>query len=250
MNMVDRTFRGSSLVVLASLLLISSASTLGAQPKAPAWVRLNIIDVRGDMVDEFLAIQEQFSADAKKAGRPFRSVWQTAQIGPTWRFAIATPMKSIADLGAPSTSDDSVIDRAVKCIVSRRSLIVRPMNDLSKPLPAGTTPSLAVVTMTEVAPGREDDYISWLKNDYIPHFDKVGVHYLSGDVGLGGGNSFVQFALFESFDEIAKGSPLMRSAGPEGAAAVRAKRAGIVTGGETMIMRYDKERSFDQRGSN
>ena len=249
MTKVNRNFVVTRLVVLASLFALAFASTVFAQPEPPRWVRLAIIDVKSDMVDEFLAVQKEMSAAAKERGVPFRALWATEQIGPTWRYIVASPMESLEELGATSQTDQTLIDRVVRCIDSRRSMIVTPMNDLSKPLPMGTTPNIAVVFMNRVSPGREADYTSWLKNDYFPHFDKVGVNYLSGNVGLGSPASYVHFILFPNFAEFAKGSPLNRSAGQEGADAVLAKRAGIVRGGDSMIMRYDTERSFDQRGA-
>ena len=238
---------GNTLLTSMAVLV---ASLAGAQPEPPALVRFNIVDVKPDMVDEFRAVQREFTANAKKAGTPFRSVWQTDTLGTTWRYLIVTPMESYADLGTATTADESQIDRVRKCIVSRRSVVVSPMSDLSKPLPDGQSPKLAVTQVVRVAPGRNADYVSWAKSDYFPHFDSVGVHYLSADVGLGGRNSYVHFILFDNYEEIAKGSPLTRGAGAEAAAAIQAKRAGIVTDVESSILRYDSELSYDARGSN
>lgn len=235
--------------LLTSIALLT-AGMAGAQPEPPAYVRFNIVDVKPDMVDEFRAIQKQFSENAKKGGTPFRGVWRTDALGQTWRYLIVTPMESLAELGAATNTDQALIDRVLKCIVSRRSVIVVPMNDLSNPLPAGQEPKLAVTQVVRVAPGRDADYVSWAKSDYFPHVDSAGVHYLSGDVSLGGRNSYVHFILFDSYEEIAKGSPLSRGAGAEAARAIQAKRAGIVMDVESAIMRYDSELSYDARASN
>jgi len=250
MAILKRHSQRVGLFALTFLVLLGGAGAASAQPDLPALVQLSIVEVRPDMIDEFRSVQKEFAAQEKEAGTPFRAVWQTAQLGATWRFIIATPLDGYGELGAPLNLDQASIDRVVKCIVSRRSVAVTPLMDLTKPLPAGQAPKLAVTRLAKVSPGRNAEYVSWLETDFLPHFDKMGLHYLSGAFGLGGSGEYINFLLFDDFDEIAKGSPVRRSLGEEGAAAVTAKTAGIVADVETWVMSYQADLSYDARGSN
>ncbi len=204
------------------------------------------------MEAEFLSVQKEFSERESKAGTSFGGVFRTAQLGDTWKYIIATPMESLADLDNAPEADaarSSLIDRVRKCIVSRKSYAVRPIADASNDPVPGTPLILAVTEFVTVAPGRGSEYLALLESDILPHFDAMDVPYVTGQLGLGGAPGYVHFFYEDSFAEIGKGSPVSRALGPEGAEKVDAKLAGIVTHRELWVSGYVAELSDDNRSA-
>jgi hypothetical protein len=239
-------------MLLAGVTMLAVASTAAAQPAPPPWVQLNIVQVHPDMEAEFLSVQKEFSERASEAGTPFRAVFRTAQLGDTWKYIIATPMESLAELDDAPEADAArsvLIERVRKCIVSRRSYAVRPVAAASNAPAPGTVPKLAVTEFVTVAPGRGSEYLAILESDILPHFDAMDVRYVTGRLGLGGSPGFVHLFYEDSFAEIGKGSPLSRALGPEGAEKVDAKLTGIVTHQETWVSSYVAEVSYDNRSA-
>lgn len=253
MESIRRKLPVLALTLSAGVTVLAGASRVEAQqPKPPAWVQLNVVQVHPDMDAEFMSVQKEFSERAKKAGTPFRSVFRTAQLGDTWKYLIATPMESLAELDDTGETDaamSQLIERVRKCITSRQSYAVRPVAEASNPLPLGQNPKLAVTEFVQIAPGRGSEYLAHLDADVLPHFKTAKVPYLTGRLTLGGAPGFVHFFMEDSFAEIGKGSPVSRALGPEGAEKVDAKMAGIVTHVEAWVSRYLPEVSYDNRGS-
>lgn len=240
----------AGVTLLAGMTVLAVASTTMAQPAPPPWVQLNIVQVHPDMEAEFLSVQKEFSARASEAGTPFRAVFRTAQLGETWKYIIATPRESLAELdavGEPDPVNARLIERVRKCIVSRQSYAVRPVASASNAPAPGSTVKLAVTEFVNVAPGRGSEYQAILESDILPHFDAMDVRYVTGRLGLGGSPGFVHFFYEDSFAEIGKGSPVSRALGAEGAEKVDAKLVGIVTHQETWVSSYVAEVSYDNR---
>ena len=62
------------------------------------WFRVDIIQVIPDRLNDFIDLQVDDLIPAyKRAGGPFRSVWQTAEFGNTYERVFATPIASMAD---------------------------------------------------------------------------------------------------------------------------------------------------------
>ena len=240
------------LTLAAAMAVLLVAGAVEAQPAPPPWVQLHVVQVRPDMVAEFMSVQKEFSERAKEAGTPFRAVLQAAQLGDTWKFLIATPMESLAELDATPEADaefTTLVDRVLNCVVSRQSYAVRPIAEASKGLAAGETPKLMVTEFVRVAPGRGPEYLALLKSDILPHFDTANVPYITGQLGLGGRPGYIHFFYEDNFAEINKGSPVSRALGREGAEKANAKMAGIVTDLEIWVSRYLPEVSYDNRGA-
>jgi hypothetical protein len=231
------------LLILAAL----AAPQEAAETPPPPWVQLTVVDVRPGMVDEFLSVQRELTALAKKAKTPFRRVSRTEVFGDTYRFLIATPIERLAtfDRDAPrDASTTALVNRAERCIESRKSYAVRMLPDVGNPLPSDQTPDLMVLNIAKVAPGREQDYVSWLSSDVLPHFDEAKVHHVTGAMAFGGESGFLHVFYVKNFAELDLGSPLMRALGAEGAQAVTAKLSGIVTSNEIWIARIVPDVSY------
>lgn len=236
----------TTLAVLAALS--TTAAPVVAQDDAPPpWVQLNVLQVDPEMVDEFMAVQREFSARAKKAKVPWRSVSRTHIFGDSYRFLVATPVQNLASFdreGEPDAETESLINRLRRCVTSRTSYAVRVLHDVGNPLPAGEEPDLMIVNISKVAPGHEQDYMNVMMEDFLPHFNAAEVHHATGAMAFGGESGFVHIFYFENFSELDKGSPVMRELGAEGAQKVTAKFGGIVSSSETWITRRIPELSF------
>ena len=229
-------------------ILVALTAPAGAQEEAPPpWVQMNVIHVDPQMVDEFMAVQREFSARAKKAKVPWRSVSRTHVFGDSYRFIVTTPVQNLASFDRTRDADpetESLINRLRRCVTSRTSYAVRVLHDVGNPLPAGEEPNLMVMNISKVAPGHEQDYMNVMMEDFLPHFNAAEVHHATGAMTFGGESGFVHVFYFENFAELDKGSPVMRELGAQGAQKVSAKFGGIVSSSETWIMRRVHELSY------
>ena len=69
-----------------------------AQDAPIPWIQLSVVQVSPTMVDEFLSVQKELSARAKKARVPWRTVSRTDVFGDAYRFLIASPLETLASL--------------------------------------------------------------------------------------------------------------------------------------------------------
>lgn len=227
--------------------LLAAAPEAAGQDDAPApWVHLRVVHVDPVMVDEFLAVQRDFSALAKKAKVPWRSVSRTEAFGDTHRFLIATPAENLAAFDERNEPPGwaALVDRAERSITSRQSYAVRTMPELANPLPKGERPDLMVVNVVEVVPGREQEYVDLMAADFFPHFDEAKVHYVTGSLAIGGRGGFIHVFYVGDFAQLDEGSPVVRALGAEGAREATAKLAGIVSSSELWIARLLPELSY------
>jgi hypothetical protein len=226
----------------------SEAQAAKPVPERPApWMQLNVLDVEPSKVDEFLAVQRELTERAKKAKTPWRTVSRTEVFGDSYRFFIATPVRSLAEFDRRPEADPAlapILNRLRQCLRGRTSYAVRNMPDVGNPLPEGERPDLMVVNVARVAPGREQDYLNIMTADFLPHFNEADVHHVTGALTFGGESGFVHVFYYPSFAELDKGSPVMRALGAEGAQAVTAKFSGIVTKSELFIARLVPELSY------
>ena len=235
-----RTVAGSVLVCLA-------AGLAAAQDSPPPWLEMTIVQVDPARVAEFLAAQRELSTLDQEGDIPWRSVTRTAIFGDTYRFIITTPLESFARLDRTGDGDAAraaIITRIRNVITSRQSYAVRATPSLDNPLPDDETPSLMIVQIVSVVPGREQDYLRVMATDVLPHFDEAEMHHTSGALTFGGAGGYVHIFHVENFAELDQGSPLARALGAEGAQAVSAKLSGVVTRSEQWLVRYLPDQSF------
>lgn len=199
------------------------------------------------MVDEFLAVEREFTARAKKAKTPWRSVSRTEVFGDTYRFIIAQPVATLASFDRQTEADAELtllISRLRKCITRRTSYAIRTLPEIGNPLPGDKQPNLMVINLAKVAPGREQDYMGVMTTDFLPHFNEAKVHHATGALAFGGEGGFLHVFYVDNFAELDKGSPVMRALGAAGAQAVTAKLSGIVTSSELWIARLLPDLSY------
>ena len=230
---------------------LAGLPTVHAEPQdsdaIPAWIRLTIVQVEPDMVPEFLAVQGKMMAIAKNGDKPWRTISRTAVFGDQYRFVIATPGENLASfstLGEKASASSSINVRLEKTISSLHSYAVRTLPALDNQLPADQIPSVMVINISKVAPGREQEYYQIMEEDVFPHFNEADMHHRSGSLALGGEGGYIHIFYLNDFASLDQGSPVVRALGPIGAQVVTAKLAGIVTSTEQWVAQLLPELSF------
>ena len=206
-----------------------------------AWIEMTVVGVDPGRVDEFLAAQRELSALDREAGVPWRSVSRTAVFGVTNRFLILSPLASFARYDRDPAADAAraaAIGRIRRVVTSRTTYALRTTPGIDNRLPDDTEPSLTLVQVVSVVPGREQDYLRVMAEDVLPHFEEAEMHHTSGALTFGGESGYVHFFHVGSFAELDRGSPMARALGASGAQEVLTKLTGVVRRSEQWLVRH------------
>jgi hypothetical protein len=106
---------------------------------------------------------------------------------------------------------------------------------------------MAVVSALSIAPGHNQDYENYIKNDYLPVMKQSqGAVYLVSETLFGGdGNEYVTLTLRDSFADLDKGPIAIQVLGEEGARKLVQKMpAGTVTHIERSLIQFVPELSI------
>lgn len=237
------------------------AGGLPAQGQAPAkpvesqWLQLTIVNVQSGMAADWRKIeQEEVIPALKKAGAPGREVWTTGVFGIGGEYVIVTPIQSLAQfdgqspvartLGPEATA--ALMGRRARLETGRRNYALRTRPDLSHSPDPHRAQKLALVSIVEVAAGRNADLEALIKSDVLPAMKKAQAkgYYVSQVVYGGNASEYISVVSYDTFEEIGKGHPFEIALGSAGAAKLMAKSTGILTRLERYISRYVPELSF------
>ena len=202
---------------------------------------MTVVGVDPGRVDEFLAAQRELSALDRESGVLWRSVSRTAVFGDTYRFLILSPLADFARYDRDLAADPAraaAIARIRRVVTSRTTHALRATPGIDNPLPDDAEPSLTLVQVVSVVPGREQDYLRVMAEDVLPHFEDAEMHHTSGALTFGGESGYVHFFHVGSFAELDRGSPMARALGAGGAQEVLGKLTGVVRRSEQWIVRY------------
>ena len=203
---MKRLVVGSAVAVVVALLVSGSAPVTRAQEAMP-WMRVDIMEVIPDQLDEFIETQlEQVNPALRRAGVPWRSAWRTAEFGNLYERMFVTPMDDLAELdrGGPlafalDRRDLERIDERVRRTISgHRSYALRYRPELSVESPNAGGLALAWITTLEVAPGRLADWQAFMR-ERLPLFrgDNVVFGMYERYLGTGGGRVAARREPFE-----------------------------------------------------
>ena len=207
---------------------------------------MTVVGVDPGRVDEFLAAQRELSELDREAGVPWRSVSRTAVFGDTYRFLILSPLASFARYDRDPAADPAraaAIGRIRRVVDNRTTYALRTTPGIDNPLPDDAEPSLTLVQVVSVVPGREQDYLRVMAEDVLPHFEDAEMHHTTGALTFGGESGYVHFFHVGSFAELDRGSPMARALGASGAQEVLEKLTGVVRRSEQWLVRYLPEAS-------
>jgi hypothetical protein len=223
-----------------------------AQQQAPAWLRLAYVKVKPSMTNEYLATQKQVSDAFKKAGQ-HRDLWTTAGFGEVGAYVGVTPLNKLADLDSPGPVQKAMgeagyeryLAQVRNCLesVSYKAVLMRP--ELSLVRENAPPAKMAVVVNVQVAPGRTTDFEALIKSDYLPAWKKGGADEVWVNQSVFGvtGPEYIIVVTIPNFAELDKGNAMTRALGPEGAAKLSQKSAGIITGSTVVVSRRLEEYS-------
>jgi hypothetical protein len=221
---------------------------------APELLSVNVVHVKPEMALEWTEFQKKETIPTlQKGGILQRDAWRTA-IGEAYEVAFVTPMANLAVRDEPNPMVKALGEEGARAyaaknsrlIAGSRSFVIRTRPDLSYAPTSDEPPKLAVLSSLSIAPGRISDYETHVKTDVLPIQKKAqSLGYLVSQTIFGGdGSEFVTLALVSSFADLDKGPAAVRVLGPEGAAKLSAKSAGIISHTERIVIRYDPELSF------
>ncbi|MEK7830243.1 MAG: hypothetical protein AAB401_04110, partial [Acidobacteriota bacterium] len=189
----------------------------------------------------------------KKGGVKLRNTLVTANFGEALEYITVEPAESLKqfDGQAPllkALGDES--NRAwsakwLRMIAGSHTYLVQLRPDLSVNMPKPGTPhtKLAFSVRITVAPGRVQEYESYVKADVLPILQKAypkGV--LVSKVVVGGNcNEYFMVVFADSFEELEKSAQV---ATREGFTRIQPKTAGIILHTENNVLRYVPELSI------
>jgi hypothetical protein len=232
-----------------------AAAASATTPAAPVFFRLTIVEVRPDMLQEYIALQKSETIPAlQKAGLTRRDAWRTGVFGSTFTIAYTAPIASFASLDEPNPVLKAMGEEAyraylakmAKLITSQRVYALRDRPELGLKTEGSPMAKLAVLASVEVAPGRGTEWETILKNEWTPALKKAGVaNYGVSQVVFGGSaGQYYTFTPIENFAQLDKGHPITKSIGEAGMNKILAKMAPSSRSVERWIIRYDEELSF------
>lgn len=217
-----------------------------SQQQPPTWLRLSYTKVKPSMTQEYLAAQKQVSEAYKKAGL-WRDLWTTASFGEVGTYVGVTPFNKLADFDGPGPLQKAMgeagyqryLGQVRNYVDSASYKAVQLRSDLSLLKENAPPPNLAVVVNVQIVPGRNLDFEALIKSDYLPAWKKGGADQVFVHQSVFGvtGPEYVVVVTIPNFADLDKGSAMVRALGPEGAAKLNQKSAGIVASSTVMIGR-------------
>jgi hypothetical protein len=240
-----------SMWTLAAIIPLSrSAAAQGGQQAGPAaWLQITMVEVDPANIDEYIALQRDYASRAKRNAPAARTVARV-EVGANYGFLFITPMQNLAalDAAARNTNNDAELAaltaRLQRYIKGQHNFVIRTIPEIDNSLPANQQPAVMIVNIAKVYPGREQDYLKVMKEDFLPHFNKANMSHNTGSLTFGGENGFVHLFYFANFAALDGGSPVVKALGAAGAQAVTGKLAGIVSGSEQWLARVLPDLSY------
>ncbi len=242
----------------ALLLAILCAPFSFAQtqpPAAPQFLSVRVTRVKPEMAQEYRPFMQNETIPAyKKGGVKLRNTLVTANFGEALEYYSVEPVESLKQFDDPNGPLRKALgeegQRAwsakwLRMISGSHNYLVQLRPDLSVNMPKAGTPhaKLALSVRITVAPGRVQEYESYVKTDVLPILQKAypkGV--IVNKVVFGGnGNEYFVVVFVDSFEELEKSAQV---ATREGFAKIQPKTAGIVLHTANSVLRYVPELSI------
>jgi len=251
--------------ILTSALLVLALAPLGARgrvaaqapssaPTPPEWYSVAVIKVKPEMITEYVDLQKKEVMPAQqKGGLKERAVWQPAIFGPAYEYHVVTPIDGLARYDSPSPMVNALGEEGARTLQAKlrrlvdgsQTYLMRYRADLSHAPQMTGPPKLALITFVSTAAGRGTDFANVIKSDVTPAVRKAQTGYFVYQTMLGGDvNGFVTVAPVESFATLNLPSPIVKAMGQDAYDRLLAKTAGIVTGLERHVMRFNPDLSF------
>jgi hypothetical protein len=254
----------TTLRIVLSLCFFLLAFPIAAQDKpstatpaadAPMFFQVMIVRVKPDMVREYMELQKNETVPAlKKAGVKSREAYSTGAFGENFEFVFVTDIENFAQYDGPNPIVRALGEEGAaayfaknrKLIEGSRTYAFRARPDLSFFGTGQWAPAIAVVTMVEVALGRNAEFENFIKNDWVPALKKANVQGYAVSQAIFGGNAneYVTVTLFPNYAELDKGPPVVRALGQEAADKLMTKMNGVIVRADRSISKFEPTLSF------
>lgn len=250
------------LLLVAALSVKADAQTqsAGSQTAAQATstgerVEVTVVNVKPEMINDFWNfVKNDTNPALVKGGAKWSDVWATA-IGNGFEFYIVSPVENFAEFDGPGPLEKGLgkegmaawRTKAYRLVNSVRSFVLVSDPGLSYETKMTGPPHLAVLTFVTVAPGRNSEYESYLRNDYLPVVkqSKIAGFWVQETLFGGDPNEYVTLTLQDNFAELEKGPPARRVLGQEGMMKLMQKLpAGVITRINRTVIRFVPELSY------
>ena len=221
---------------------------------APQMTSISVVRVKPEMVTEWIELNKKTVIPAlKKAGVRERACFQTAQFGESFEYVFITPIETLAQYdGEPPMRKalgegyEAYLEKARRMVTSVHTFLDQGRQDLSYEGKMTGPPALAVVATITVAPGRTQEFENLIKTTVLPALKKADPtgYYVSQTLLGGDISGYTTVTFYDSFADMAKGSPLVKGMGAAGYESFLRKTAGIVVRAERAVYRYNAELSL------
>ena len=249
--------RSAIRLAAAVALLVSVGPVPGAYAQDGQWMRVDIVQVLPDKLDEYIELQiEDVNPALQRAGVPYRSSWRTAEFGNTYERLFVTPIANLADYdtGGPLARVldpdrlTRIRDRVRRCTQARQSYAIRYHPEMSVEVDNPSGLFLAQVATVQIAPGRQAEWEAFLLEN-LPKFRDADVVFGVYELAFGPGPTSCQIVENHStYAALEQPTILERAFGDQAAEAVAAL-GGVVMSVERTVLRYDAELSFSAPAS-
>jgi hypothetical protein len=251
-------FRWNACVVVAAMLVVAVVDTVPtiAQTAPPVnRQQVTLVRLKPDMVNEWLALQKNELMPAqKKGGVTTRTTLQTV-LGNAFEYATIIPYPSFGILDGQNAQQKALgteaaaklADKIRKCVLTQSTYLLTRRDDLSIPQGTATAARTAVV---RPLPGKQDEYLNYIKNDLLPVMKKAkdagkiaGYTVSIRGVGAAAGE-LTTTTYYNKFADIDAGNPAIAVVGQAAATALTAKGAALATNVQVIVRRRVADLSF------
>jgi hypothetical protein len=243
------------LLALIALAALTPMEQCLAQGGPPEWMHVRYVQVRPDMLQEWEDIQKnEVNPAIRKAGVPFRSVWQTAVFGDAFSFILVEPIEKFArfdeaspvESGAGKEESARIAAKLRKCIVSSRGVAGRFRTDLSILKALQRPPGLGIAVDITVEPSKRDEFEQFFKNEALPAWRKTEIDGLQVLQPVFGGvtNRYSMVFLVGKFAYLDGGPPLLKALGAEGMKKLEDRAAALIESEEITMYFYRDDLSY------
>lgn len=253
-------------LAIITFALISSKLAFGQtssnQPAAKRqWYHILESTLKSGVANEYYEFRAKERIPAlKKAGYKHQEFWVPA-VGEMGKIYTFEPMDDLNLFDqSPNRLTKALGEEGARALGKKTSQyladgghtwLARSRPDLSWTEQMTAPPKIAAVSHVKIARGRSADFENYLKNDYLPIVKKSGVLGYSVLTVMYGGDvsEYITLTFFNSFAEMEKNDPFMRStvqrvAGAETAERNFQKTIGVIVGLEREIIRFRPDLSI------
>jgi hypothetical protein len=239
--------------IASAMIAIALPAVCVAQPAAPTWIRFTASVVKPDMTQEYESYLKQMSAAYKKAAQPAYAVFSNFS-GNRYEYTTVTFVMKFGDMDGPNPVQKALGEEAYanltrsmsRCVDSSTRYYSLPWDDVTIDK-AATMGQYFMRTRIPVAPGKNEEYRAYLKNDLKPVYEKGGVTWyrVSAPVFGGPAGTVETMRMMKNLGEIDGGPLTTKILGAAGAQALTAKAQGLTRGpSQNTIMRLRAELSL------